>query len=733
MANAGQHRAAFVKKMRSNGAPAGQQRRAGQRLAAYRAARGRGLAENTAARAAVREVPFTQNERRGGASFKGVRQRPNRKGKTKVATAARNRRTTANKRRATPNRRKRTATATPNRRTAKAAAKKPKEAAAKKPKKAAAKKPKRDREAEKSRREAKRGFGGIAEAAKAQKSAKARTARFSAFPKQYKEIQKKRTVKSRVAFGPYRRAKLVNPETGRSEYSYMYRRKDGRLSKIPVWAITGALSPSDMKQVLEGRAGTSAVRDAIRSHLDEITKKRSKAAERIYKKGGMFVPNRTAAQKRAGKRLAAFNAAKKRGMKVKEAAQAAVRAVPFTQAEKTAGKSFKGVSSAGAKTVASKKRSTKRRSTKRRSTKAKTKRPASAKGRKRTTKRRTTKKRAIRRIGSRRGVTIYASNRRGKKMKANRRRYRKNQFMSDLQRLLKTGSLIFGGFIAHRFLTGFACTLIPMPAMAVWQKPICGFGVLAGGIMGVNVLGKGMKPETKAAINGGMAVSFLQQLAVSVATAMGQTGMVSYLEGYSNSSAYNLRGMRGMRGMGALERHATSIMPQYAPVSGMGQFRQAAAGTGEYFASNAMGEYFANSGVQGVGSYEKAGPLALQPNRATGQIDDGIRPDSNLDDVLTLAESAAGLGQGIRQAAAGMGQFRQAAAGMRGMRGMGEFFAAAPSNGGFSEHRVPTQSQWIPSGPLWAGTMSAGDTPTESEIPAGILQGPGGNGILSGG
>lgn len=321
-------------------------------------------------------------------------------------------------------------------------------------------------------------------------------------------------------------------------------------------------------------------------------------------------------------------------------------------------------------------------------------------------------------------------------MRSNRRRYRKNAFMTDLQQLLKTGSLILGGFVAHRFLTGFACTLIPMPTMATWQKPICGFGVMAGGILGVNALGKNMRAETRAALNGGMAVSFLQQLAVSVATAMNQPRLLTYLEGYPHSTSYNLRGMRGMRGMRGLgvargmERHATSIMPQYAPVSGMGQFRQAAAGTGEYFASNAMGEYFANRGLQGVGSYEKAGPLALQPNRATGQIDDGIRPDSNLDDVLTLAESAAGLGQGFRQAAAGMGQFRQAAA---GMRGLGEFFAAAPANGGFSEYRVPTSSQWIPNGPLWAGTMSAGDTPTESEIPAGILQGPGGNGILSGG
>jgi hypothetical protein len=64
---------------------------------------------------------------------------------------------------------------------------------------------------------------------------------------------------------------------------------------------------------------------------------------------------------------------------------------------------------------------------------------------------------------------------------------------------------------------------------------------------------------------------------------------------------------------------------------------------------------------------------------------------------------------------------------------MGEFFTASPSNGGFSENTVPTQSQWVPNGPLWAGSMSADATKDESQLPAGILQGPGGNGVLSGG
>lgn len=317
------------------------------------------------------------------------------------------------------------------------------------------------------------------------------------------------------------------------------------------------------------------------------------------------------------------------------------------------------------------------------------------------------------------------------------------------------GFLVLGGFFLHKGLTGGIIraatstdaasgmvTFLGQPMvgadgkptfLATWQKPIVG-GLFGGlGILGLSKLP--VKSETRTALSAGVMTSFLQSFVHTVLTVMNQPEVLSYLEGYQNSAAYALRGTRGrrrrspMRGLG-VARNATSIMPQYAPV---GQFQQAAAGMGEYFAAQSgMGEYFAGPGVEGVGHYEKAGPLALQPSTShMGQlpIDDGIRPDANLDHMLDLAESAAGLGQGFRQAAAGVGAgpgYRQAAA------GMGEFFSAAPSDGSFKEFSVPTQSQWIPSGPLWAGTMTADAAYTESELPAGILQGPGGNGVLSG-
>ena len=332
-------------------------------------------------------------------------------------------------------------------------------------------------------------------------------------------------------------------------------------------------------------------------------------------------------------------------------------------------------------------------------------------------------------------------------MRRNGRRYIRNGFKSDLGALLKTGLLLLGGFFSHKALTGVAVKMLTsadgasfasMPNVGTdgkptiigqWQRPLT--GVAVGGLeLWLLSLPKTRSPE-RMTMAGGVVLSLLESVVKTFVTVMGQPQVLSYLEGYANSPAYALRGARtrrGMRGLGAA-RNAGSIMPRYAPI---GQFQQAAAGMGEYFKpASGVGEYFAGPGVQGVGHYEKAGTLALAPSRShmgNLPVDDGIRPDANLDHVMDLAESAAGLGSGYQQAAAGMGQFRQAAA------GMGEYWTATPgADGGFSDSTVPTQSQWIPSGPLWAGTSSGDAAYTESELPAGILQGPGGNGVLSGG
>jgi hypothetical protein len=299
------------------------------------------------------------------------------------------------------------------------------------------------------------------------------------------------------------------------------------------------------------------------------------------------------------------------------------------------------------------------------------------------------------------------------------------------KKVMKSGLLITAGFLTHRLLTSLVVNYLvpllkpaPAPAttgqfsLATFEKPLAGLGVLAVGVPIANVAAKGVALQ----LGAGMVVSWGQSLLVSILQALEQPRIAAQFEGYSNSRAYSLRGNRGrraVRGLGQAGRR-TSIMPRYQQVgqgqyrqaaAGMGQYRQAAAGwLGEYFTPNSVGEYFAPNSVQGVGQYEPAGPLAMQASAGTGQvIDDGIRPDSNLDAVMDLAESAAGL---------------------RG--GVGEYYTATRDNSGYAEQRVPTQSQWIPSGPLWAGTLGVRDTQAQADLPAGILAGPGGNGVLSG-
>jgi hypothetical protein len=307
---------------------------------------------------------------------------------------------------------------------------------------------------------------------------------------------------------------------------------------------------------------------------------------------------------------------------------------------------------------------------------------------------------------------------------------------------LKVGGLATLGFLTHRLLTSLVVeNLLPLlkskPAettapegftMDVFEKPLVGVGMLAVGLpLTAVTLGRGGNGNRAAAVavGSGMVASALSSLGVALLHAMDQPRIAAQFEGYNKSMAYALRGRgysglgRYGRGVGQLARRTSSIMPRYAPVgqfrqasAGMGSYyyKQAAAGTGEYFTPSPMGEYFVPGGVQGVGQYEAAGPLAMQAAAGFGQtVDDGIRPDTNLDRVMDLAESAAGY------------------------RGMGEYFTAARQNSGYVEERVPTQNQSVPSGPLWAGTLGVRDTGAQSEMAAGILAGPGGNGILSGG
>jgi hypothetical protein len=669
-------------------------------------------------------------------------------GKRKRAKAKR----TAAKRRKTAKpaaAKRRARSAAPKRRKKRAS---PEQVAARKARKAAATARKRATAAKKKERAAAR--RAKARTPEARRRAARRRAK-AKWPKQTRTVRRgRKKSRARVAYGPYRRARIADPRRGKARASYMTRGKRGRLRKIPAWAIAGALSAKDYK--------TSASYEAAKKR---IAARRRAAAARIERAGDAFTPNagakRMAKRKRKSKK-GSRKAGRRKGTKRKSAKR--VRAGKKAAATRKRRKAAKASGTPKRRRKAKRKASTKRR-------RKSAARRASPKRRRSKAKRRTThakRRRSVpRKVGRRkvrrlkRGLYMvanrrrrharkhYAANRRrhSRRLHRNGRRYLRNGFTGDLMSLLKTGGLIIVGFFAHKALTGVVVNALTdttkgtfagmatvgsdgkPTVLAQWQKPLTGLVVGVLGIGGVSMV-KAVKVETRMSIGAGMMVSFLESLVRTALTVADQPQVLSYLEGYSNSAAYSLRGARGRRGVRGLgvARNAVSTLPQFTPI---GAFRQAAAGMGEFFvprgATAGMGEYFAGPGVQGVGHYEKAGPLALQPSRShMGQlpVDDGIRPDANLDHVMDLAESAAGLG--FQQAAAGTG-FRQAAA------GMGEFFTASPgADGSFTDSTVPTQSQWIPNGPLWAGSTQAEAHYTESELPAGVLQGPGGNGILSG-
>jgi hypothetical protein len=576
----------------------------------------------------------------------------------------------------------------------------------------------------------------------------------SAYAKGYERMDKKRasskkTASGKTAVGKYKRTRLKDPRTGKTRLSYMYKGKGGKLKRIPTRAI-----------VKSGHKSPAAVQQG-----------REKAATKIQREGSAFVANgkRTSARrKRAGRRLAAYSAALRSGKKKSVAQQIALKKVPLKKGDKfksaakapvTVGK-VKVRKKSKSKTKGRRKRCTTSSATgtvrRRRKRTTKASGATRRKRRKSTTKRKTTAKRTTVRRRRRRKATAAKSTRkrvRRRKAKAaatprrrraskrkmpngdttvqNRRRmrrngkkggfklFRKNRFMANLKAVLKTGLFVTTGFLAHRVITNLivdnllGTTMADNATFQTWKKPLTGLGVLG---LGVAVSGAVAKKNAME-LGAGMVASWLQSLIVAGLNAAGQPQLVASVAGYSNSKAYDLRGVRrrrrGLRGFGG-ERNAASIQPRYTPVgstwqqAAAGQFQQAAAGStlGEYFTATqgvgeyyqATGEYFAPNGMKGVGGYEPAGQLAMQASAGVNQvIRDGVRPDGDLDRALDLAEAAAGLGE-VPQI-----------------------------------ERVPQRSQWIPNGPLFAGETPVTDTQRKSEVSAGILSRPGGNGILSGG
>lgn len=327
-----------------------------------------------------------------------------------------------------------------------------------------------------------------------------------------------------------------------------------------------------------------------------------------------------------------------------------------------------------------------------------------------------------------------------------RRNYRRNRgffgklFRKNPGELLTAGIFGFLGFAGAKFAGNLLAKGISKlaggsAAPTAVVAPAAGFGsidamaspigaLIAGGIGIFATMKLVTDPTKREAMLTGTVVSMLHSVAMSLLGAI-SPGAKAVLSG--DDTAVKLAAMYGMGG-------GTSIMPHYAPINGYGEYLTAqngygslpsyvaqagGRGVGEYYPGvQGMGEYF-ESGVEGLGNY--VGNLDIQQAAAgygagetmnTNHID----PSSDLDRELTIAEAAAGIGQNVYQAAAGMG----------------EYFAA---NGMGAVDVAPSASIWIPgtSNPqLWAGTRGVtNDQEATAMVPAGVLSnGGGGQGVL---
>jgi hypothetical protein len=345
--------------------------------------------------------------------------------------------------------------------------------------------------------------------------------------------------------------------------------------------------------------------------------------------------------------------------------------------------------------------------------------------RRRKTQRRNARRRTHRRNG-------MMSNRR----RSSRKAFRRNEFMATAKEVLKIGALTTVGFLGHKAATKFFTDQIldriigssgvvtpPAPAatsglegLQPYRSVIGGAVMAALGVYAVNRMVKDV--QTKMFVTAGIATSFVHSLAVTVLNRVAPAS-AGYLSG-NDASAVNMAAMYGL-GAGA------SIMPEYTPINGLGEYF-AQNGLGEYFAQNGLGEYFAQNGL---GAYT-GNPDLMQAAAGYGTVDNPnsniIDPGGDLDQQLSIAEAAAGVGAvAPYEAAAGFGRVQpfEAAAG----------FGAAPALPGRRVSVVPpTADTWIPGtsdGALWAGTVAISKGQSADEMmSAGILETAGNQGVF---
>lgn len=334
------------------------------------------------------------------------------------------------------------------------------------------------------------------------------------------------------------------------------------------------------------------------------------------------------------------------------------------------------------------------------------------------------KAQAVQRRGGAAPKRSTTKRRRGRGYKKNS--MRRNELGGSLMAAFRLGSLATGGLLAHKvatYLLNSAVDRFITPAVAeaaaesaetpeeaakaaegvgevasILRSSLVGGAVAVGEIWLANKLISDQ--QTKQFVAAGVVTSYVHGLLVSVFEGLAPD-IAPMLSG--DGTAARLSAMMGLSG---------SIDPRYTPIDGVGEyFEGPTAGVGEYF----------ESGTAGLGNYgpnpdlyeAAAGYGANVYEAAAGYGSNHIDPSSDLDHEFNLMEAAAGVGVMPYEAAAGYGEY------LTEMSGYGAI------------ESLPGVDTSIPGGALWAGTRGiTGQQSDTAMVPAGILQTPGGAGIL---
>jgi colicin import membrane protein len=496
---------------------------------------------------------------------------------------------------------------------------------------------------------------------------------------QYRTVTKKKKVKARVAYGPYRRYR--SPKLG---MTYGYQTPKGKVRKIPAWAIAGAPSASAYAAGAKYDAAKErfkrlrmAVGGKVGKKFDLQLKRQKAALEKLAKAQAREL-NKIA----EGKSIMAPNRRRKR-KKGKRKASRAKRPVARRTKKRSMRRSGRRKTAAKRRPAARRRRRTlysRRRTVTRRKKRGKGKLTRGSfkiqhtfrRGRRVKTKRYTLKYKAKRGARGRllfvppgagrsrkrqRKYSFTANGRKRKYSHSLRRRksFRRNGTFSPFMDALKMGAPVLGGLAGHRVITGLLASAVAsyLPIPEAFKVPAVGVAVAILGSLAAKAAVKGQAGQL---IGVGMAVSSLHQLVMAGLNAAGQQGAASYLAGIPTQrttsygmGAYELIGGGGMSGFGSV----WAARGNYLDVPSLGAlpYSQAAAGYGALPYSQAAAGYgaFPEQAAAGYGAYPEQAAAGYGSYELTegGVTLNGIgTSDAEIERALDVGDRQASVGFG---------------------------------------------------------------------------------------